>query len=139
MVLLLSMLSRSGRLRKLRVLLLIAIVTTTAACSEREDQSVALTYVQAFMQDPMALARGEALFMGSCAGYCHGLDSEESEASFLFDCEWDHGNGDDEIFEVITSGIPDTLMVGFGDNFPGGDEDKWRIIAFLRSNQQSCD
>lgn len=92
------------------------------------------------MQDPVALVRGEALFEGSCAGFCHSRSpAEETDASFLFDCEWVHGAGDDEIYTVMTDGIPDTRMVGFGDNFPDGDDDKWRIIAFLRANQQSCE
>jgi len=109
------------------------------ACSDEEIKTVELTFVEAFMRDQTALARGQALFQGTCAGYCHTLTPEETDASFLFDCEWDYGGSDDEIFAIMTDGIPDTRMVGFGDNFPGGDEDKWRIIAYLRANQLSCD
>lgn len=123
----------------MRVILLILVAVAVPACDEEESSPVELTDVQAFMQDPTALARGEALFIGSCAGYCHSLTPEETDASYLFDCEWDHGSSDDEIFAVMSNGIPDTRMVGFGDNFPRGDEDKWRIIAYLRANQQPCE
>jgi len=135
------MVSLLGELKRSRWrgFLLVPVAMAMIACSEEESGTIELTYVQAFMQDPTALARGEALFQGSCAGYCHTLTPEESEASFLFDCEWDYGSGDDEIFAIMSDGIPDTRMVGFGDNFPGGDEDKWKIIAFLRTNQQTCE
>ena len=29
-------------------------------------------------------------------------------------------------------------MVGFGNNFPGGQDDLWKIIAYLRTEQQDC-
>jgi hypothetical protein len=29
-------------------------------------------------------------------------------------------------------------MVGFGSNFPEGEDDLWKIIAYLRVNQQPC-
>ena len=98
-----------------------------------------LTLVGSLMEDPTALQRGEALFRGTCAGFCHGLTPEQSESAYLFDCEWIHGGSDEEIFAVISNGIPDTRMVGFGDNFPEGDGDKWKLIAYLRANQQPCD
>ena len=110
------------------------------ACSEAEIEPVELTRVQAIIQDPMELERGRALFTGSCAGLCHALTRDDTtDASYLFDCEWNHGDTDDEIFATLTRGIQDTRMVGFGDNFPEGDDDKWRIIAFLRANQQTCE
>jgi mono/diheme cytochrome c family protein len=109
------------------------------ACSDGGGGEPAeLTVVQGFMADPVALERGEALFVGTCAGYCHTLTPEDTDALFLFDCEWKHGGADEEIFNTVTVGIPDTRMVGFGSNFPQGDDDLWKIIAFLRTNQQPC-
>jgi hypothetical protein len=29
-------------------------------------------------------------------------------------------------------------MVGFGSNFPEGEDDLWKLIAYLRVNQQAC-
>ena len=127
------------KLKALRVLLSVFVALTISACNDSESDPVELTHVQAVMQDSTALARGEALFLGTCAGYCHSLTPEQTDASYLFDCEWDYGSSDEEIFAVMSDGIPDTRMVGFGDNFPEGDEDKWRIIAFMRANQQSCE
>ncbi|MFM1894986.1 MAG: hypothetical protein RLZZ385_60 [Pseudomonadota bacterium] len=92
-----------------------------------------------FMNDSAALARGEALFAGSCAGYCHSHDGPNADAVYLFDCEWKNGGSDEDIFRTVTIGIPNTRMVGFGTNFPEGDDDLWRIIAYIRTKQESCD
>jgi mono/diheme cytochrome c family protein len=123
----------------LRAVLPVIAALSIHACSDGESDPIELTPVQAFMLDPVALERGEALFAGTCAGYCHALTPGDSDASFLFDCDWQHGDGDEEIFAVVSDGIPDTRMVGFGNNFPDGDDDKWKIIAYLRANQQSCE
>jgi hypothetical protein len=57
---------------------------------------------------------------------------------FLFDCEWKHGSSDQEIFDTVTIGVASTRMLGFGSNFPEGEDDLWKIIAYLRVNQQPC-
>ena len=111
-----------------------------AACGS-EDPPVPLTQVEAFMRDAEALDRGQALFLGSCANFCHGLlpeEAVENDAAFLFDCHWNYGDSDEEIFNTVTNGIPNTRMVGFGSNFPEGDDDLWKIIAYIRSNQDPC-
>lgn len=109
------------------------------APQEPAPAPVELTLVQGLMADREALARGEALFVGSCAGYCHTLGAEATtDASFLFDCEWKHGGSDQDIFDTVTKGVPETRMVGYGANFPEGEADLWRLIAFLRSRQQPC-
>ena len=123
----------------LRILLFIVTVSLLFACSEGGEETTAEpTRVQAFMADPVALERGEALFVGTCAGYCHAQTREDTDALFLFDCEWKHGGADEDIFNTVTVGVPNTRMVGFGANFPQGDDDLWKIIAFLRINQESC-
>ena len=96
------------------------------------------TVVEAFMADPEAVDRGEALVVGTCSGYCHSMTAADTDALFLFDCEWKHGGSDQDIFNTVTTGVPNTRMVGFGSNFPQGDDDLWKIIAYLRTNQQSC-
>jgi len=108
-----------------RVLIYLAAVMTLFACSERpvEPEFADTAEVQAFMADAAAVARGQAIFEGSCASFCHANELEaelELEASF------------------ITSGVANTRMVGFGSNFPEGDDDLWKVIAYLRSNQQAC-
>lgn len=125
----------------MKILLLISITLSMLVACMQEQASVPaaeLTIVQGYMANPEAVARGEALFKGSCAEYCHTLEPIETDASFLFECEWLLANEDGAIAEKIRSGIPDTRMVGFGSNFPDGDNDLWKLIAFLRVNQAPC-
>lgn len=103
------------------------------ACSEAPVEP---TRVETFMADPAAVARGRSIFIGSCSGYCHRLNNEPSDALFLFDSQWKHGGSDQEIFNTVTNGVPETAMIGFGSNFPEGDDDLWKIIAFLRVNER---
>jgi len=124
----------------IRLLIYLAAVITLIACSEQpvESELADTAKVQAFMADAEALARGQAIFEGSCASFCHTMEPEaELEASFLFDCQWNHGSTDQAIFDTVTGGVTGTRMVGFGSNFPEGD-DLWKVIAYLRSNQQAC-
>lgn len=127
-----------------RVLIYLAAAMALLTCSEQpiEPELAADTIeVQAFMADTAALARGQAIFKGSCASFCHTMESEpelEIDASFLFDCQWNHGANDQDIFDTVTNGVVGTRMVGFGSNFPEGDDDLWKVIAYLRSNQQAC-
>tara|TARA_B100000686_G_C16220718_1_gene680022 strand:+ start:34 stop:414 length:381 start_codon:yes stop_codon:yes gene_type:complete len=122
----------------LKLFLLYAAVGFLAACGGDPEVPTEPTVVESFMADSAAVARGEALFVGTCAGYCHSRLPGDSDAVFLFDCEWLHGGSDQEIFDTVTVGVPNTRMVGFGSNFPEGDDDLWKIIAFIRVNQQGC-
>lgn len=118
--------------------LVVSITTALASCSN--DESVApetLSTVDAFLLDPVALERGRALYEGSCASFCHEVEDQDLAVN-LFDCQWRHGSQDTELFDIITRGIPDTRMVGFGENFPEGEQDTWRLVAFLRSQQPHC-
>ena len=72
--------------------------------------------------DLQALSRGESLFLGSCAGYCHGLpDGGRGDAPNLFDCQWIYGDNDEAIFLVITAGVPGSDMPSFRDLLDEGD------------------
>ena len=121
-------------------LLLSLLLLLLASCREPVPATVVeeASLVQQLMQYPAALLRGEALYLGSCANYCHAELEVDAESVNLFDCEWKHADSDEEIFNLVISGIPDTRMVGFGSNFPEGDDDLWKIIAYLRSSQQDC-
>jgi len=124
-----------------RVLIYLAASMTLLACSEQsvEFDLADTAQVQAFMNDDSALARGQAIFEGSCASFCHTMEPvEELDASFLFDCQWNHGSRDEDIFNTVTKGVIGTRMVGFGANFPEGDDDLWKVIAYLRSKGQAC-
>jgi mono/diheme cytochrome c family protein len=85
----------------------------------------------AFMKSPADVARGKALFVGTCGAYCHRMNASQSDAPYLFDCDWLHGGSNAEVFHTITHGVTGTRMVAFGGAIP--DEDIWRIIAYLKS------
>ena len=92
----------------------------------------------AFRADPEALRRGKALFAGTCAGYCHS-PAVERAAPYLFDCTWVNGSGtDQEIFDVIADGVPNTAMLGFRGRMPEGDADIWRLVAYIRDASPGC-
>ena len=101
---------------------------------DRETLSIADSYTS----DDAAVQRGRLIFAGTCAGYCHKLSSERSDAPYLFDCEWIHGGRDEQIYTSISEGISGTRMLAFGENFPEGAEDLWKVIAYLKVNRQSC-
>ena len=92
----------------------------------------------AFRADQQALKRGKALFVGTCAGYCHSPTVERA-APNLFDCAWQNGTGgDQELFDIIASGVPDTAMIGFKGKLPEGDADIWRLVAYISASAPAC-
>jgi mono/diheme cytochrome c family protein len=106
--------------------------TTAPAASEPAPRAPA---------SPDDVARGKALFTGTCAAYCHRTSQPEGAASAaggdapnLFGCDWRHGGSDEQIFHTISAGVPSTRMVPFGGAIP--DEDIWRIVAYLKSATQ---
>lgn len=92
---------------------------------------------QVYESDPEAVRRGRLLFTGTCGGYCHPTKPGNRDAPYLFDCNWKHGGSDLEIFASISEGVPDTRMPAWGGKMPAGDEDIWKLIAYLRS-KRSC-
>ena len=91
-----------------------------------------------YRADPQALQRGKALFVGTCAGYCHS-PAVERAAPYLFDCIWVHGSGgEQDIFDVIADGVPNTAMLGFRGKLPEGDADIWRIVAYIKETGPAC-
>jgi mono/diheme cytochrome c family protein len=84
------------------------------------------------------VARGEQLFTALCAAYCHSRDPGKREAPYLFDCSWIHGGSEQEIFNTISTGVPETRMVPFGGKLPNGDDDILNLVAFLEANSR-CD
>jgi mono/diheme cytochrome c family protein len=92
----------------------------------------------AFVADPAALKRGKSIFIGTCGGYCHSTVPGPRDAPFLFDCVWIHGGSDQEIFATVSNGVPNTAMVSFSGMLPEGDDDIWRVIAYLGSERGVC-
>ncbi len=91
-----------------------------------------------YQEDPEALARGEAVFVGTCSGYCHGRNVTVADVPNLFNCVWIHGDSNREIYNAITNGVSGSRMVAFAGRLPEGDEDIWKIVAFLKSEASGC-
>lgn len=97
------------------------------------------TPADAFRADPAALTRGKSLFVGTCAGYCHSPVVERA-APNLFDCVWKNGSGtDQELFDVIANGVPGTPMISFRGKLPEGDDDIWRLVAYIATTKEECE
>ena len=111
-----------------------------AVCSKIEPEPEApKNPLDGYMQDPMAVERGARIYSGTCAQFCHNAEPRVGEDVNLFDCQWRSGNTADEIFQITTSGIPGTRMVGYGNNFPEGKQDLWKLIAFIKTEQPECE
>lgn len=101
------------------------------ACANLGDG--ASSPAQDYLADPAAVRRGKLIFVGTCGAYCHSNQPGNRDAPYLFDCSWKHGGSDREIFHTISTGVPDTRMPAFGGKLPEGDEDIWKLVAYLRS------
>ena len=80
---------QDARLNKVFISLM--LLGSLLGCSSEESVIAEKTIVETFSEDPQALGRGRALFQGSCAGQCHGMEGVEIvEAENLFDCIWQY-------------------------------------------------
>ena len=110
-----------------------------AVCSKiKPEPEAPISLLAAYMQDPMAVDRGGRIYSGTCAQFCHDAEPRVGEEVSLFDCQWRFGNTADEIFQITKSGIPGTRMVGYGNNFPEGEQDLWKLVAFIKTKQPDC-
>ena len=90
---------------------------------------------QAYMNSPPDVARGRAIFVGTCGAYCHKMtETRGGDAPFLFGCDLPLAKTDQMMFHTITHGVAGTRMVAFGGAIP--DDDIWRIVAYLKTNSQ---
>ncbi len=91
-----------------------------------------------YLDDPEALARGEAVFAGTCSGYCHVAGIAVADVADLFVCAWIHGGSTQDMYNTIANGVPGSRMVAFAGRLPDGDEDLWKIVAYLKSEASGC-
>lgn len=79
--------------------------------------------------DPVAIAAGTKLFMGSCAG-CHGPDGGGGARgpNLVRRSLW-HPLSDEAIFQVIRKGVPGTDMPATKLT----DEQTWQMVSFIHS------
>jgi cytochrome c oxidase cbb3-type subunit 3 len=86
--------------------------------------------------DPKAAKAGEYEFRINCA-LCHGLGAHGGgRGPDLTRAQKKHVHSDAEMFQVISYGIPGTVMPANGTNGQGvgmTDEEIWQIITYIRS------
>ncbi len=117
--------------RAARFLAALAVLVALEGCAGSDPAS-------GYLEDPEALARGEAVFTGTCSGYCHGVNVAINDTPNLFDCAWINGGSNQDIYNTIVDGVPGSRMVAFAGRLPDGDEDIWKIVAFLKSEASGC-
>jgi cytochrome c oxidase cbb3-type subunit III len=88
--------------------------------------------------DPKAAKAGEYEFRINCA-LCHGLGAHGGgRGPDLTRAQKKHAHSDEEMFQIISSGIPGTAMPANGTNGQGvgmTDEEIRQIIAYIRSQE----
>jgi cytochrome c oxidase cbb3-type subunit III len=88
--------------------------------------------------DPNAAKAGEYEFRINCA-LCHGLGAHGGgRGPDLTRAIKKHTHNDAEMFQVISNGIPGTVMPANGTNGQGvgmTDEEIWQIITYIRSQE----
>jgi len=111
--------------------LLLAMLTmvTYSAASFADDRNP-------YAGDPKAAKAGEYEFRINCA-LCHGLGAHGGgRGPDLTRAQKKHTHNDAEMFQVISNGIPGTVMPANGTNGQGvgmTDEEIWQIITYIRS------
>jgi len=89
-----------------------------------------------FAGDAQAAKAGEYEFRINCA-LCHGLGAHGGgRGPDLTRAQKKHAHSDGELFQVISNGIPGTVMPANGTNGQGvgmTDEEIWQIITYIRS------
>lgn len=83
-----------------------------------------------FANDPRAAADGRPTFRLFCSP-CHGIKAEGGRGPDLTRGVFSAGDGDADLFNVIANGATGTEMPEFQSRL--GDENIWRVIAYIRS------
>ena len=108
--------------------MIIALAGSTAAFAANDRNPYA--------NDPKAAKAGEYEFRINCA-LCHGLGAHGGgRGPDLTRAQKKHTHNDAEMFQVISNGIPGTVMPANGTNGQGvgmTDEEIWQIITYIRS------
>lgn len=86
------------------------------------------------VNEPLAIAEGQAMFRGLCSG-CHGGAGRGGKGPDLTDNRWIHGSTDADIARVIENGVPNTTMKKLGDALK--PEQVSKVIRYIRSLARS--
>ncbi len=87
----------------------------------------------------VAVAAGQALFQKNCT-LCHGNNGEGDIGPSLNDKKFLDNTADDQIFSIVSSGVPNTQMPAWNQSHGGPltDEDVTQLVAFVRSWQPAA-
>ncbi|MCY3964806.1 MAG: c-type cytochrome [Acidobacteria bacterium] len=111
--------------------------TPPAPADTAAEPAMSSSPVAAYLGDPAAITAGRRMFRAVCTGYCHSTTpGVTKDAPNLFDCDWDHGSTDADLYRVINQGVPDTEMLPFEGKIP--EDTIWKVIAYMRSNSLDC-
>ncbi|MGA8622938.1 MAG: c-type cytochrome [Candidatus Sulfotelmatobacter sp.] len=114
--------------KSLLILVIAALVSTTHASAAYDHNPYA--------GDAKAAKAGEYEFRINCA-LCHGLGAHGGgRGPDLTQARKKHTHSDAEMFQVISNGIPGTVMPANGTNGQGvgmTEEEIWQIITYVRS------
>ena len=93
--------------------------------------NVALAQTNPYAEKLSAARNGEELFGQNCTA-CHNSRGKGGKAPQLVKGAWGPGgvNSDTYMYEVITTGRPNTAMGSFKGSL--SDDEIWQIISFLR-------
>src|SRR5579871_6943428 len=95
--------------------------------------SLALCYGQEtnpFQADPNAAEIGRVMFRIYCAP-CHGIHAQGGRGPDLTLGAYSAGDRDQDLFRVVSNGIPGSEMPGYGTRIDR--EAIWRLVSYVRS------
>jgi len=108
------------------IMVMVVAIAPTLAADDRNP----------YVGDPKAAKAGEYEFRINCA-LCHGLGAHGGgRGPDLTRTQKKHAHSDAEMFQVISNGIPGTVMPANGTNGQGvgmTDEEIWQIVTYIRS------
>lgn len=111
----------SGALRKGALLLFTALLSFGFAQDRGPNQ------VNPLAGQLAALNRGRELFAANCA-FCHGKDAVGgSRGPALTQGQWKRGDSDAALFELVSKGIPGTVMPA--SNLT--ETETWQVVTYL--------
>jgi putative heme-binding domain-containing protein len=100
------------------------------------SNAIAVDERNPFAGDAKAAKAGEYEFRINCA-LCHGLGARGGgRGPDLTRAQKKHAHSDAELFQVVSNGIPGTVMPANGTNGQGvgmTDEEIWQIVTYIRS------
>jgi putative heme-binding domain-containing protein len=114
-------------LKQFLILTIAAMVSSAASAADDRNP---------YAGDAKAAKAGEYEFRINCA-LCHGLGAHGGgRGPDLTRAQKKHAHSDAELFQVISNGLPGTVMPANGTNGQGvgmTDEEIWQIITYIRS------